>query len=97
MTNSDHTFSENSLYGSAEWVAHTLGVSVDSFRRKRPDLEARGFPKRDKDLLRWHKEDVLAWISGQSQDRISVRIFYGMDENFIERMRHLSKIEIREP
>lgn len=59
---SDPTFSDDALYGSTAWAATTLGMSVDTFYRRRKKLEREGFPKADPLTLRFLKADVYTWI-----------------------------------
>ena len=50
-------------WGPAE-VAAALGLTEASFRARRPDLEAAGFPRRLPALRgRWSAEAVTAWIA----------------------------------
>jgi predicted DNA-binding transcriptional regulator AlpA len=63
MTAHDPSMSDAALYGSTLWVATTLGMSKDSFFRRRADLEAHGFPRRDPLTNLWLKADVDAWIA----------------------------------
>lgn len=63
MTAHDPSLSDAALYGSTLWVATRLGMSKDSFFRKRADLEAQGFPRKDALTNLWHKESVDRWIA----------------------------------
>lgn len=45
-------------------ICRALGMSADTFRRLRPQLEAKGFPKRLPALgARWSRVAVDAWIA----------------------------------
>ena len=66
MPKDDLTFDPTSLYGSRAWVARRLGMSVDTFNKKRLDLEAEGFPRQDELLGKWAKADVDDWIRSRS-------------------------------
>jgi predicted DNA-binding transcriptional regulator AlpA len=60
----DRTFHEASLYGSIEWVAVTMGMTKDTFFRRRKEWESKmGFPKPDSINGRYIKADVEAWIA----------------------------------
>lgn len=59
----DVTFSDSSAFGSTSWAAQRLGISKDSFLRKREKLKSEGFPTRDNLTNLYHKADVDAWIS----------------------------------
>lgn len=60
----DRTFHDISLYGSVEWCALTMGLTKDSFYRKRGEWEKRiGFPKPDPINRLYIKADVEAWIA----------------------------------
>lgn len=61
----DRTFDDTALYGSTLWTAHTLGLSKDSFFRRREALEAEGFPRRDRLTGLYLKADVIGWIERQ--------------------------------
>ncbi len=63
MTAHDPSLSDAALYGSTLWVATRLGITKDTFFRKRRDLEAQGFPTRDPLTNLWHKESVDRWIA----------------------------------
>ena len=58
--------------GSTEWVSARLGVSRDTFFRKRDALLADGFPAQDPLLRLWIKADVDAWI--ERRRRISTGV-----------------------
>jgi hypothetical protein len=58
---SDRTFSEISLYGSDRWAAARLGLGWESFRKRRDEFEAEGFPKRDPVTGLLLKESVDRW------------------------------------
>lgn len=58
----DSTFRAESMYGSIEWVAVTLGRSISWVRTHRSELEKQGFPAQDALLGYWIKKDVHAWI-----------------------------------
>ena len=63
MAHHDPTLSQHSLFGSISWVAMTLGLTKDSFKRKRDALEAEGFPARDALTNLFIKDDVYAWVN----------------------------------
>jgi hypothetical protein len=50
--------------GAAE-VAAWLGVSVRTFRARRPALEAAGFPRPHPVVRRWDRVALDAWADGQ--------------------------------
>jgi predicted DNA-binding transcriptional regulator AlpA len=58
---------QSSLYGSRQWVAEALGISVSTFDKKREELEAAGFPKKDRLVGHYIKADVLAWVTRRRQ------------------------------
>lgn len=58
----DPTMNPTARYGSNAWAAARLGLTLDVFYRKRDDLEAEGFPKRDPLTLRYFKDAVDEWI-----------------------------------
>jgi predicted DNA-binding transcriptional regulator AlpA len=58
---------QTSLYGSRQWVAEALGISVSTFDKKREEFEASGFPKKDRLVGHYLKADVLAWVSRRRQ------------------------------
>lgn len=74
MPKDDLTFDPTSLYGSRAWVARRLGMSVDTFNKRRLDLEAEGFPRQDDLLNRWIKDDVDAWVAGRAQSKNIFRV-----------------------
>lgn len=57
----DTTLSDRALFGSIGWAAETLGMSRDTFFRKRSKLESVGFPKIDPILKSYPKAAVIAW------------------------------------
>ena len=59
----DPTMDPVSAYGSERWSAARLGLSWETFRRRRDALEAEGFPKRDAIVGLRVKADVDAWIA----------------------------------
>lgn len=59
----DDSFADDALMGTERWCAATLGVSLDWFYRKRKDLEADGFPRKDALIGRTNKADVNVWIA----------------------------------
>ena len=83
MSNTDNTFDEVSMYGSARWVAATLGISKDTFYAKRADLVKRGFPEPDKIIKHYIKADVYAWIN-LNRTIPDDTIVYGQDPVFAE-------------
>ena len=68
----DYTISEISLFGSVSWAALRCGLSRETFRKKRPQMETDGFPRPDKITGTYLKADVDAWIERRRQvpDRI---------------------------
>lgn len=82
MSEHDRTFHPESLFGSIEWTAQRLGLTKDSFFRKRETLEADGFPHRDPLLNRYLKADVDAWIENRS--RVPHTVAASDDPNFGE-------------
>lgn len=62
MNDPDRTFESAAAYGSNRWTATTLGVSLDTFFRKRQVLYNAGFPKPDSITNLYCKADVSAWI-----------------------------------
>jgi hypothetical protein len=50
-------------YGSERWCAQRLGRTYEWFRKARADLEAEGFPARDRLIGMTHKSDVETWLS----------------------------------
>lgn len=53
-----------SLVYTAEEVAQALGLKPDTFRKKRPALEAAGFPKRLPAMgSRWSRAAVDAFVA----------------------------------
>lgn len=63
----DRTFEKESRYGSREWTALRLGLSLSNFHSKKSDLQKRGFPHPDPTTNRYLKADVDAWIEHQRQ------------------------------
>jgi hypothetical protein len=63
MTRHDPSLSEHSLFGSITWVAMTLGMTRDTFQKRRPMLESEGFPVRDALTNLFIKADVCAWVT----------------------------------
>lgn len=60
----DLTFHPVSMYGSIDWVALTLGLTTDTFYRKREALYEQGFPRPDPlNKTRYLKADVEAWVA----------------------------------
>lgn len=59
----DYSLNPFAAYGSEKWCAQRLGKSLDWFRRARAELEAEGFPHRDKLIGMTHKADVETWLS----------------------------------
>lgn len=68
----DPTFDEDSLYGSTDWAAHRLGLTKDTFFRKRRELYERDFPAPHPVLGRYLKADVDAWIECQRRIRVTL-------------------------
>lgn len=63
MTAHDPSLSDDALYGSTLWVARRLGMTKDTFFRRRAALGEQGFPTRDPVTHLWLKADVDAWIA----------------------------------
>lgn len=70
----DHSFNEESRYGSTKWVAAALGKTVEWFRSNKISLEREGFPKSDPIVRAWIKADVDAWVNGRRRiaDRVTI-------------------------
>lgn len=68
----DKTFHPVSCYGSREWVAQTLGKSVDWFRKSLDSLYAAGFPRPDPIIGLHNKDDVKAWIASRRASQVKV-------------------------
>lgn len=66
MAKHDLTFSPDSKFGSAKWVAITLGRSVDWFRKHRAELAASNFPQPDPVTGLWSKAAVYQWVERRS-------------------------------
>lgn len=75
MSVHDHTFHELAAYGSDRWVAVTLGKSPDWLKKHRAELEADGFPPKDRLVGLTMKADVEAWLGRRRRiaDRVEVR------------------------
>ena len=59
----DPSLSPEAALGSNEWVAQRLGITKDTWFRKRKTYYAAGFPKPDPlDKTRYLKADVDAWL-----------------------------------
>lgn len=58
----DLSFRAEAAFASQAWVAARLGISPDTFRRKRAKLVRAGFPEPHPILNRYRKADVDAWI-----------------------------------
>jgi len=63
----DPTLDTLSLFGSNDWAALRLGITKDTFFRKRAELEVAGFPKPDPLTGRYIKADVDAWVERRRQ------------------------------
>ena len=63
----DPTLDTLSLFGSNDWAARRLGITKDTFFRKRTELETAGFPKPDPLTGRYIKADVDAWVDRRRQ------------------------------
>jgi predicted DNA-binding transcriptional regulator AlpA len=61
----DRTFDPASAFGSSLWAATRLGMTRDSFYRKKPRLLRRGFPKPNEITGHYIKADVDRWIEQQ--------------------------------
>ncbi len=64
MTKTD---TPQAAFARASWAAARLGISVDTFRRRRPLLARAGFPEIDPIVGAYVKADVEAWISKRRQ------------------------------
>lgn len=71
MTN-DLTMNDACRFGSTRWVAMRLGMTRSSFYKKRPALEASGFPKPDPITGLRVKDDVDAWINARQKTHVKV-------------------------
>lgn len=58
----DRTFDPASAFGSSLWAATRLGMTRDTFYRKKLKLMRRGFPKPDEITGHYLKADVDRWI-----------------------------------
>jgi hypothetical protein len=69
----DHTFTPVSMYGSVSWAAAAMGVSKDTFYRKRKEWADQGFPAPDPINNHYIKADVEAWVANRRivTDRIT--------------------------
>lgn len=59
----DATFTAESLFGSEQWCAATLGRSTDWLTKNIGRLESEGFPKKDPIIGLRNKADVLEWVA----------------------------------
>lgn len=64
--NDDLTFDDDSAFGSIDWAATRLGMTKDTFFRKRGHLQKHGFPKPNPILKKYLKSDIEDWIRRQS-------------------------------
>jgi hypothetical protein len=48
---------------SRKQVAALLGIGETTFEKKRPALEAAGFPPRLPGIARWSRLSILAWLA----------------------------------
>ncbi len=48
-------------------VAERLGISYDTLKRLLPQMQAEGFPERDRLFRRYLAADVEAWLATRSQ------------------------------
>jgi len=62
MSQHDPSLHPDARYGSRLWAAQRLGMSKDTFFKRRSALEAEGFPKIDPLTNLYVKDDVDAWI-----------------------------------
>lgn len=69
LTHADLTFAPESRYGSNLWASFRLGLTKDSFFRKREELYQYGFPYPHPVTNKYLKEDVDDWISANSCTR----------------------------
>lgn len=85
MTTRDRTFDPHSLYASNEWAAWRLGMSRDTFFRKRARMEQEGFPIPDKITGQYLKADIDAWIENrrqiQNRDTLTTSATLGVNLN----------------
>jgi DNA-binding Lrp family transcriptional regulator len=58
---------QSPLYVSSKEAAHMLRISESTFRNRLKELEAAGFPKKDRLVGHYLKADVLAWVSRRRQ------------------------------
>lgn len=65
----DVSFRSEAAFASHAWAAARLGMSPDTFRRKRALLVRAGFPEPHPILNRYHKADVEDWIDGHRRVR----------------------------
>lgn len=70
----DQTLCDDSLYGSNGWVAQRLGLTKDTFFRKRDTLEVAGFPTPDPITSLYIKADVDAWVKQRRQVSDGVKV-----------------------
>ena len=61
----DRTFDPLSAYGSARWCARRLGVPYETFRKKREEFEAGGFPTIDPLTKATLKAAVDKWLENR--------------------------------
>jgi predicted DNA-binding transcriptional regulator AlpA len=73
----DHTMSHISLFGSVHWAAMRCGLSRDTFRKKRPQMETDGFPIPDPITGHYVKADVDAWINRRRQVADELKVVSG--------------------
>lgn len=63
----DLTLKSESLFGSTAWAATAMGMHTSTFRQKRPDLIAEGFPTPDSLTGHYIKADVIEWVNQRRQ------------------------------
>lgn len=74
MPKTDHTFDSVSLYGSVAWTARRLGMSKDTFFRRRDDLVKNGFPTQDPLTRAYLKSDVDAWVENRKKITATIAV-----------------------
>lgn len=52
-------------------VAHLLGLSERTFNKRRPQLDAAGFPDKLPGVNKWSRPAVVAWISSNGQTTVA--------------------------
>ena len=65
MMDQDNTFKTVCMYGSVAWAATVMGVSKDTFYRKRKEWATQGFPEPDPINGHYIKADVETWVANR--------------------------------